>query len=168
MAGRRHAPEIRERALQLVANGEKQVDIAAKIGVPGQTISSWVLKAGSLGRMTGSEKIDERFTSKEKQRILRVASALSEVELGAFLRKEGVGEAQLKQWQAAVDAVLERPKRRRKTDKEKELERRNKQLERELRRKEKALAEAAALLVLKKKVEEIWGEEDDDTNGTSD
>ena len=97
-----------------------------------------------------------------------MASALSEVELGAFLRKEGVGEAQLKQWQAAVDAVLERPKRRRKTDKEKELERRNKQLERELRRKEKALAESAALLVLKKKVEEIWGEEDDDTNGTSD
>jgi hypothetical protein len=40
------------------------------------------------------------------------------------------------------------------------------QLERELARKEKALAEAAALLVLKKKVETLYGEdEDDDTNG---
>ena len=39
-------------------------------------------------------------------------------------------------------------------------------LERELARKEKALAEAAALLVLKKKVEAFYGEdEDDDTNG---
>ena len=34
-------------------------------------------------------------------------------------------------------------------------------IEAELARKEKALAEAAALLVLQKKVREIWGEEGD-------
>jgi hypothetical protein len=40
------------------------------------------------------------------------------------------------------------------------------QLERELARKEKALAEAAALLVLKRKVETLYGEDEgDDTNG---
>ena len=39
-----------------------------------------------------------------------------------------------------------------------------KELERELRRKDKALAEAAALLVLQKKVREIWGDGDDDTD----
>ena len=38
-------------------------------------------------------------------------------------------------------------------------------LEKELRRKDKALAETAALLVLKKKVQEIWGDEDDPTAG---
>ncbi len=37
------------------------------------------------------------------------------------------------------------------------------ELERELRRKEKALAETAALLVLKKKAAAIWGDEDDST-----
>jgi len=36
-------------------------------------------------------------------------------------------------------------------------------LEKELRRKDKALAETAALLVLKKKVQEIWGDEDENT-----
>ncbi len=36
-------------------------------------------------------------------------------------------------------------------------------LEKELRRKDKALAETAALLVLKKKVQQIWGDEDEDT-----
>jgi hypothetical protein len=41
--------------------------------------------------------------------------------------------------------------------------RRIRKLERELARKEKALAEAAALLVLKKKVEDLWEDEDDDT-----
>jgi hypothetical protein len=35
-------------------------------------------------------------------------------------------------------------------------------LEKELKRKDKALAETAALLVLKKKVQEIWGDEDDE------
>jgi hypothetical protein len=41
-------------------------------------------------------------------------------------------------------------------------------LERELARKDKALAEAAALLVLKKKAQAIWGDEDDDTDPRND
>ncbi|MBB5510733.1 Tfp pilus assembly protein PilF [Paraburkholderia sp. JPY681] len=44
----------------------------------------------------------------------------------------------------------------------KEEKRRIKGLEKELQRKEKALAEAAALLVLRKKVQAIWGEQEDD------
>ena len=36
------------------------------------------------------------------------------------------------------------------------------QLEKELRRKDKALAETAALLVLRKKANAIWGEDEDD------
>jgi hypothetical protein len=38
----------------------------------------------------------------------------------------------------------------------------NKKLKKELARKEKALAEIAALLVLKKKAEEIWGDKEGD------
>jgi len=38
------------------------------------------------------------------------------------------------------------------------------ELERELRRKDAALAETAALLVLKKKAQMIWGDEDDNTD----
>jgi hypothetical protein len=43
--------------------------------------------------------------------------------------------------------------------------RRIRELEKELDRKEKALAEAAALLILKKKVQAIWGDEDGSTSG---
>jgi hypothetical protein len=39
-----------------------------------------------------------------------------------------------------------------------------KELERELRKKEKALAETAALLVLRKKLNALWGDGDDDTD----
>jgi len=41
-------------------------------------------------------------------------------------------------------------------------DKRIKELERELRRKDKALAETAALLVLKKKAQAIWGEHEDE------
>jgi hypothetical protein len=41
-------------------------------------------------------------------------------------------------------------------------ERRIKELEQDLRRKEKALAETAALLVLRKKAQAIWGEPEDE------
>ena len=46
--------------------------------------------------------------------------------------------------------------------------RRVRALEKELRRKDKALAEAAALLVLQKKVQALWGDEDEDTKRESD
>jgi hypothetical protein len=48
------------------------------------------------------------------------------------------------------------------------VERAHRELERELRRKDKALAEAAALLVLQKKVQALWGDADDDTKRESD
>ncbi len=41
-----------------------------------------------------------------------------------------------------------------------ELQTRNDGLQRELRRKEKALAEAAALLVLQKKFQALWEDEE--------
>jgi hypothetical protein len=77
--------------------------------------------------------------------------------LTAYLSREGVKLAEYEQWRLALEeggaASNSTTKRIR-------------QLERELARKERALAEAAALLVLKKKVDTLYGEdEDDDTNG---
>ena len=45
---------------------------------------------------------------------------------------------------------------------------RDRELGDELRRKEKALAEAAALLVLAKQAQALWPDEDDDTTGNDD
>ena len=94
------------------------------------------------------------------------AAALPADELGAFLRGEGVHEAEVEQWRAAIleagTSVLESGAAKgsaRSAD-----GRRIKELERELRRKDKALAETAALLVLQKKVREIWGDGDDGTD----
>lgn len=109
----------------------------------------------------GKSKSTRQWTAEEKHRAIVEASSLSEEELGEFLRKEGLYSAQIEEWTALAVAALGTSKpARRKTSPE---AKRNKELERELRRKEKALAEVAALLVLKKKAQEIWGDEDDDT-----
>jgi transposase len=97
-------------------------------------------------------------------RIVLEASRLSGDELGAFLRREGVHETELTEWREAVSEALQGRPTRAAERARSEDKRRVKKLERELVRKEKALAEAAALLVLQKKVREIWGDEDDDTD----
>ena len=66
--------------------------------------------------------------------------------------------AELEQWRLALDEEGRSSKA---------VTNRISKLERELARKEKALAEAAALLVLKKKLHDAFGEEDDDTDEES-
>jgi len=101
------------------------------------------------------------WSAEERFRVVVQAAALSDEELGAFLRREGLHQAQLDHWrELAIDALKNLKKKRSERTPE---ARRNKALERELRYKEKALAEVTALLVLKKKVQEIWGDGDDDT-----
>lgn len=92
--------------------------------------------------------------------------SLSDADLGAYLRREGLHEATLQAWRsAALEGLTQPSTRSRATSAE---QKRVRELERELRRKEKALAEAAALLVLQKKVQAIWGDEDDSTDPKSD
>jgi len=111
-------------------------------------------------------KRPQDWTAEEKLQAVIEAAGLSEEELGEFLRRQGLHGAQLQQWRDGVLAGLEQSSKRgsRKSSPE---ARRVRELERELDRKEKALAEAAALLVLKKKVRKIWGDEADDTSPKS-
>jgi len=145
--------------------------LAQEVGIGQPTLSKW--RRDAEGRM-GSVKFDspppsrrsprrpEDWTPEERLRAVLEASRLSEEELGAFLRREGISEAVLAEWKAAMLEALS-PQRRTTGDSRKVRE-----LEKQLRRKDKALAEAAALLVLQKKVRALWGDEDDDTGPKSD
>ena len=98
------------------------------------------------------------WTVEQKVRVLAEASNLTVEQLTAHLERESVKLADFERWRLALEeggrASAATTKRIRK-------------LERELARKEKALAEAAALLVLKKTVESLYHDEDDDTDGES-
>lgn len=138
--------------------------VAQEMGISQATLSRWLVAARNVGDMTRSST--KNWTGVEKLRVVREAHGLDETALGALLRREGLHEAQLTAWRAAAEAALAEPRRGRATPSVEA--RRIKELERELRRKDAALAETAALLVLKKKAEAWWGDGDDTTPTRSD
>lgn len=131
--------------------------LAEEVGVSQESLSRWLRAARSVGGMTPSPR--KQWTGAEKLRVVNEASGLIGSALGAFLRREGLHEAQLTAWRAAAEAALGTPARPRPGGSPEAQ--RIRELERELRRKDKALAETAALLVLQNKVQAIWGDEDD-------
>ena len=130
-------------------------ELARRTGIPQQTLSRWVQDARSLPVMSPDERKRKTWSIDEKIHVLAKAKELTGDELTTFLEREGLVLAELEQWRLALD---EEGRSSKATTK------RIRKLERELARKEKALAEAAALLVLKKKVEHLWEGEDDDTD----
>jgi hypothetical protein len=140
-------------------NAVSATQLAQETGVRQQNLSRWLQEARSLPIMADRPKHVRAWTVEKKVRVLAEASQLNGAKLTTYLEREGVRLAEYEQWRLALDdggaASMSTNKRIR-------------QLERELARKEKALAEAAALLVLKKKVDTLYGEdEDDDTNGSN-
>jgi len=88
-------------------------------------------------------------------------AALSEIELSEYCRRKGLYPQQVKAWKSACLTGQQSAKVQSQADRAqtKADRKRIRQLERELNRKEKALAEAAALLVLRKKLNAYWGDD---------
>jgi transposase-like protein len=87
-------------------------------------------------------------------------AGLSEEELGSWCRGHGLHTHHLAQWRRELAG--ERTGGKASQETLRALQAENRELKKALRRKEKALAETAALLVLKKKAQAIWGEREDD------
>ena len=150
-------------------------DLAKEVGVAPSSLSRWKSEAGTILDMANKTRKDNhkqppnKRPAEEKLRIVMEAAQLSDKELGAFLRKEGVHESHLEAWRRSMLEALSSTSKASKGARRGSSEaKRVKALERELRRKEKALAETAALLVLKKKAQAIWGDEDDGTRRRND
>lgn len=136
--------------------------LSKETGIPKDTRYGWRRQALQARGLSPTPPGDgERWSAKEKFAIVVETAALNEAERGEYCRKRGLYPEQLQAWRQACEqanaaqAAL-RPKNDAQADK-----RRIQELERELRRKDKALAEAAALLVLRKKAAAIWGEGED-------
>ncbi len=141
--------------------------LAVEVGIHQPTLSRWLREARIVPGMTKQTRKPENrvpsqrpqdWSPEEKLRAVVESMGLTDEELGAFLRKEGLHQAQLDGWSTAARSSLSVRKGTKKASAE---AKRIRELERELHRKDKALAETAALLVLKKKARAIWGDEDD-------
>ena len=161
----KYSAAFKTKMVQKMLGGRSANSLAQEIGVNQPTLSKWLREAGSLRSVkrrvqdepakTVGKRPDD-WSAEEKLEAVLEARRLAGSELGEFLRRRGLHEEQLRHWEAAaVDSL-----RGRKAPGKSAESKRVKELERELRRKEKALAEAAAILVLRKKAEALWGDED--------
>lgn len=119
--------------------------LAKECGVSKTSLREWLNNAKS-GR-----------GAKSKFKIVVETYSMNEAELSSYCRKNGYYVDEVKEWTRQFEqseSIRQIPDLRKEQAQSKE---KIKILERDLRRKEKALAETAALLVLSKKVEAIWG-----------
>lgn len=154
----------------LVPGGPTASALSIRTGICQPTLSRWLrdAKEEGMSKPKPSVRVPRRpgeWKPEEKLLLLAQAEGLAGEALGEFLRREGVHEADLAEWRRAALAGLGT---RSKASAVSAEARRVRELERELLRKDKALAETAALLVLKKKVQDYWGDEDDSTKKETD
>lgn len=134
--------------------------LSREIGINRRTIFDWreEYKNDILNSKKDHELIPEDWPFEVKYEAVIESKQFTDEKLGEWLRKNGVKTEHLEKWNEELKAMA---KSKDNNDELKKANKRIKELERELRIKEKALVEAAALLLLKKKVELLWGDEEE-------
>jgi transposase len=150
-------------AKMLPPNNVSVGELAREIGVPKDTLYTWRIKSRKRQGIPSSEyPIAEGVTSEDKFNIVIETASMNEVELSAYCRRNGLYSEQINGWrQLCLNANKSLPTKANRA-KIRQQTKENKQLKAELRRKEKALAETAALLVLKKKAHQNLGDPEDE------
>ena len=161
--------EFKEAIIQKILSnpGRTVVSFAREASIPESTVATWIRNyPKKTGKTLSSKKSKKQWSAEKKFEAVIETSALSEAEKSEYCRKHGIYPDQLKEWKKdCISGCRKSPDRdylKKAKQREQELKRKAQSLEKELNRKEKALAETAALLVLKKKAQELWGEQEDD------
>ena len=162
--GRNYSDDFKKAMVKRLSrpNSRSASALAEEVGVAQSTLSRWLRDYGRFGETGGGmsrRRQAQNWSAEEKFQAVVTYEGLSEEERGKYLREHGLYSVDIERWREEMTGVL---KNKRKSSKGDPKDRRIKQLESELRRKEKALAEAAALLVLKKKADAIWGDGEDE------
>lgn len=115
---------------------------------------------------TDSGRGSDKFTKEAKLAIIIETANLNELELGEYCRHKGLYPEQISGWKKSL--VQEDGSGIRKAEREQSRKQNQtiQTLQSELRRKEKALAEAAALLILQKKFQALWEDPEDEKSNS--
>ena len=147
-----------EKALQ--RGGRSLISVANELNMNHWTLKNWLKKMPGKNAKNKSHQLKrpKDWTLEERLQVLMESHGLEEEALHAYCREKGLFPHHLGQWRQAFSRGQASQDARSTQVEMKALKDGNKQLQRELRRKEKALAEAAALLVLQKKFQAFWKE----------
>jgi transposase-like protein len=146
-------------------NNEPVTQISKEEGISDVTLYKWRRQARAAGMATpGNGQTSDKWSSQDKFLIVMETFAMNESELAEYCRKKGLYREQIEAWKSvclqANGQAFDQAKQL--NGALKEEQKRAKQLEKELQKKEKALAEAAALLLLRKKAQAIWGDDEEE------
>ena len=131
--------------------------VSREVGVSVTTLERWRADALANGSAGGGS---QRWTAAARLQAVIVTAAMDEATRSAWCREQGLYPAELDAWKRDAIAGLGEP-RASSAAEAREDRRRVKELERELHRKDKALAETAALLVLRKKLAAVFHQDED-------
>ena len=150
----------------LVSSSGSVKSISGEAGVPSSTLENWIKKYCQQKGGDMPRKKTSKWKPADKFDAVVFSVSMNEAETSEYCRRTGLYPETLEQWRRECIAGCEEASlgvvTRKKETHEKEWEQKAKRLEKELNRKEKALAEMAALLVLKKKAHTIWGDPKDE------
>ena len=138
-------------------------DISREEGISSATLYAWRKAARAQGQLLPDyDDAPEGWSAADKFNAVLETAALTEIQLSEYCRKHGLYSAQITRWREACERANNwSATENGELAKQKRCDRdRIRELERDLTRKEKALAEAAALLILQKKVRALWEEEE--------
>jgi len=113
--------------------------------------------------MMTKEKRPQDWSIEERLNIVIASDSLNAEEVSEYCREHGIFPHHIEQWRSDFVNGNRQESKAKSTTEVSSLKKENKALKKELNRKDKALAETAALLVLQKKVNAIWGSEEDDS-----
>jgi transposase-like protein len=162
-----HSPEFKEQALRkLRERGNRtQQSVATELNISLATLKGWLQASAvtAMGFPHGTNPLPgdlpaAAWSASERLQALNESHALVGEALHAWCREKGLYAHQLQTWREAFCAGTE-PTTRESRGALRELQSKHDLLERQLLRKDKALAEAAALLVLQKKFQALWADE---------
>jgi len=162
-----YSVERKEALLRRMMPPENKIvsELARETGITEQTLYTWRRQLKNQGIVVpGDGKNSEQWSSEDKFAVVLETATMSAAELAEYCRRKGLYAEQIAAWREVCRSANANAAQAGKIQREQSKgdQKRIRVLEKELIRKEKALAEVAALLVLRKKAQAIWGDEAED------
>lgn len=163
----RYSQERKEAVLKklLPPNSRSAVEVAKEEGIHVTTLYTWKKALRESGGVVPDSHIfSDQWSAQTKLAIVAETFSMTEHELSQYCREKGLYPEQIKAWRGeCMQGFMSQKERAAEAKKQAKADKREiKELKKELRHKEKALAETAALLVLRKKLRAFYGEEPED------
>ena len=158
----RYSLEVKQEAVRKTLrreSGRTIAQMAEELNVPYHSLRKWLLdfRMSQSTPPRPTEKRAAEYSAEQRLQAVLDTHAMTPEARSAWCREHGLFEHQLTQWKAQLLTPAEPAGN---AGELRRLKDEVKQLERKLTRKDKALAEAAALLVLQKKYQALWEDED--------